>query len=233
MGRTNTLRLIQLKETAKWAFFGTVGIVLVGLILIMMVNRTGEILSIQNLIFGVMSILSTFIYLLTFIIPITDGTSDFDTALRFGVSRNGYFLFNIFLYTIVAVLHTYFSNINGNNGQMNVENSTLTMTSNALTQMTWQGILINLITMLGIALLSYAFYRFGWKVLLCLFAINVLFGLLIGLGVLAFGDNMFSVLSFFQGVVHFIEQFGTLFKAMGVVLIIALYYWTIQKMPVK
>ncbi len=231
MERISKLRIIQLKESAKYSLYIALSVVVFASFFLAADPNT-KLFNFNNLWLGLLSIVSFIIQVMALVIPLIDGMSDFDAAIRFGVSRKKYFVFNIILYVILAIFRTIFVHFDGIFAQINEGTNQLIILNQMHFQETLEQILVNFTVIMILALLGYAFYRFGWKILIWGFVIiNLIFGLMFG--AISMYENGKDFLSLFRHILNFInENFGLIF-GLSIIIIIGLYYLVIQKQSAK
>ncbi|WP_341932109.1 hypothetical protein [Streptococcus pluranimalium] len=166
---------------------------------------------------GSLQSISGIVSIWTVIVFFTDGMSDFDSALRFGNKRKNYFIANFFIYAIITAVSNFFTFFADNNRFPS-----------------WQDFLSGFGTSFAgcfvIAIFGFAIYKWGWKLIFILLAINFLGGIAVAMFGLILRDNLpviFETLS---------QLPDYAYKGIGVLILLALisvYYWIIAKVEVK
>lgn len=166
---------------------------------------------------GSLQSISGIVSIWTVIVFFTDGMSDFDSALRFGNKRKNYFIANFFIYAIITAVSNFFTFFADNNRFPS-----------------WQDFLSGFGTSFAgcfvIAIFGFAIYKWGWKLIFILLAINFLGGIAVAMFGLILRDSLpviFETLS---------QLPDYAYKGIGVLILLALisvYYWIIAKVEVK
>lgn len=166
---------------------------------------------------GSLQSISGIVSIWTVIVFFTDGMSDFDSALRFGNKRKNYFIANFFIYAIITAVSNVFTFFVDNNRFPS-----------------WQDFLSGFGTSFAgcfvIAIFGFAIYKWGWKLIFILLAINFLGGIAVAMFGLILRDSLpviFETLS---------QLPDYAYKGIGVLILLALisvYYWIIAKVEVK
>ncbi|MGT2833355.1 hypothetical protein [Streptococcus halotolerans] len=221
MKRTLTLRGMQLLDHLKIAalimlVFGLIVTVFAGLTLFVGDNSSFNMENISWLN-GSMWLISSILTIWLIIILLADGMMDFDSTLRFGNKRKNYFIINFFAYAIMIAVATLFSLIS--------KSEQLPSGQTFLSEF-WG----NFAGCFIIAILGFAIYKWGWKVLLVLFAIYVLGG--IGLATLGLVLHD-SVPRIFEALSQLPEFAYKGIGALALLAVISVYYWIIAKIEVK
>lgn len=90
----------------------------------------------------------------------------------------------------------------------------------------WQ----NLASCFVIAIIGFAIYKWGWKILLMLFAVNVFSAVILGFLTLMFGDYMNRMAQFLSHLPDIaIKGIATL----ALIGIVTVYCWVVSKIEVK
>lgn len=221
MKRTLKLRGMQLLEHLKLAAM----IMLVFVIMVMLLggltffwgeNSTVEI-QFNNWLSGSLQLISTLFTTWAFLVFFADGMLDFDSALRFGNHRKNYFIGNFFIYVLIAVASTL-----------------LSLLSKPQDFPSWNAFLLefwaNLVGYFTIALLGYAIYKWGWKLLLMFLGINFLGGFAVGIFGIVLDDSLPEIIN------TLVQWPDFVYKGIGIVILlglITLYYGTIAKIEIK
>lgn len=221
MKRTLKLRGMQLLDHLKIAalimlVFALIAASFIVLAILFGDNSTFDIQR-ASWINGTLQFISSIFSIWTIIVFFTDGMSDFDSALRFGNKRKNYFIANFFIYAIITAVSNFFSFF--------AENEYLP---------SWQDFLSGFGTSFTgcfvIAIFGFAIYKWGWKLIFILLAINFLGGIAVAMFGLILRDSLpviFETLS---------QLPDYAYKGIGVLILLALisvYYWIIAKVEVK
>ncbi len=166
---------------------------------------------------GSLQSISGIVSIWTFIVFFTDGMSDFDSALRFGNKRKNYFIANFFIYAIITALSNFFSFFADNNRFPS-----------------WQdflsGFWSSFVGCFIIAIFGFAIYKWGWKLIFILLAINFLGGIAVAMFGLILRDSLPAIFETLSQLPDYA------YKGIGVLILLALisvYYWIIAKVEVK
>lgn len=177
MQRVLTLRFEQLKGIFLNSLLITLGFTVVGIIINFLVNgQLNELLSTDKLIENIGNFVwmtFTFFMLIT---CISDGTSNFDSALRFGVSRRQYFMTNMLIMVIFTLMEVLYQVIfeGGYSGSFFFSTNMLTG------GVTFQNVLISFLSTILLAIFGYLYYRYGAKIYIIAFLLPFVLGITAG-----------------------------------------------------
>ena len=228
MKRTLTLRKIQLLESLKYSVYIVLGLLLLAILIMVASYLTGGGMNFNHssspLFLDILGTLALLFSCLTFIIPISDGTSHFDAALRFGLNRKYYFITNVFVYLILAGLSLFFTPIL----KMDLEwtGSALSYIESTFNQLNWTHYFMTLDKILLYALVSYAFYKFGWKILIPIIAIPFISGLLADA---VSSSNILNNMDWIMKMIDFISNHLTEMLGLVSVFLFSIYYLFINR----
>lgn len=173
-----------------------------------------EVLDIFN---GIRQLLATLVALWGLIIFFADGTSDFDTAMRFGHHRRHYFMVNGLIYIFLSLLTAILDYLNQTNSGLS-----------------WDVLLTyffkNVLGCFLIAIFAFAVYKWGWKILFVLIGLNFLGGVGFGLLGLAFADSLSRIVQTLSELPNYAYQGMRLALLL---VIVAFYHGIINKIEVK
>ena len=229
MKRALTLRKIQLLESFKYGSYFTLFLLLLGLVIDFFLKAPGSgfIFSTMPDIYDLAVIFMLFVYFLSFLIPIFDGLSYYDSALRLGISRRYYFLINIPIYLIIAGLSLYLNKF----GDIATTDSSANLFQLAFQSLNWQDYFIVLAKMLFYAILSYSFYKIGWKILIPL----ILVPIISGLSTMILTSEQFQLLDInkLMNIFNFVTDHLTEIYLSASLILIGIYYGFTQKFEVQ
>lgn len=229
MKRALTLRKIQLLESLKYALIFAIALCAFGLILGLLLGGPQDVFAFKGFfdIYDLVVLVMLMVVFLTFLIPISDGVSYFDSALRLGIGRRDYFLINLPIYLVIAGLNLYLVKVI----DISQYNSQVNAFLVAFQQLSWESYLSILMRMLFYAVIAYSFYKIGWKILIPLILIPVVSGL--STAILA--SEQVQLLDFTKiiNIVKFFNSHLTTIYMIGTLLLIALYYCFINKFEVQ
>ncbi|MDY4761431.1 hypothetical protein [Streptococcus thoraltensis] len=166
---------------------------------------------------GSLQVISVFLSIWSFIVFFADGMLDFDSALRFGNKRKNYFIINFFVYAIMIVAATFLSLVSKSEHLPSWQTFSSEFWGN------FAGCFI-------IAILGFAIYKWGWKVLFALFGIHFLSGIGLAIFSVVLRDNLpriLEVISQLPDIVY--KGIG----ALALLAVISMYYWIIAKIEIK
>lgn len=163
----------------------------------------------------------------TFISPFSDGSSDFDSALHFGISRFQYFIFNIFYYVILSLIKLIYDGFD----HPKTTNPQITdYFQGAIVNITFDGFIGNFLALLIFALLGYAIYHWGWKFLVIALLIPFVIALLLGL---VSSLNIELVRAIANDLAQMAKWQEVIASLVTLSLFILAYFTTIQKTEIK
>lgn len=164
---------------------------------------------------------------MSFLIPIFDGLSYYDSALRLGISRRYYFLINIPIYLIITGLSLYLNKF----GDIATTDSSANLFQLAFQTLNWQDYFIMLAKMLFYAILSYSFYKIGWKILIPL----ILVPIISGLSTMILTSEQFQLLDInkLMNIFNFVTDHLTEIYLSASLILIGIYYGFTQKFEVQ
>ncbi|MEQ9810860.1 hypothetical protein [Streptococcus jiangjianxini] len=218
MKRTLTLRGMQLLDHLKLTAMIMLGFGLIVTAFAVLTFFVGDNSSFNmekiSWLNGSLQVISVFLSIWSFIVFFADGMLDFDSALRFGNKRKNYFIINFFTYAIMVVAVTFLSLVSKG------EHLPSWQTFSSEFWRNFAGCFI-------IAILGFAIYKWGWKVLFALFGIYFLSGIGMAIIALVLRDSLPRILSQLPEVVY--NGIGPL----SLLAVITVYYWIIAKIEVK
>ena len=231
MNRALKLRRLQLLHDAKWPtilalFF--VAIILFDKFILSAGSPIIQTGSGSNLPLA-LYLLEVFLLIIAiniFCIPILDGTSHFDSALRFGIPRQQYFGINVILYIIISILNLIIKSLGdgvwtGSYGEY---------FAYAFSQLNWENIVVNYVGVMISVLFMYGFYKFGWKIFLTFLIFPVLAMLTAGLSTIE------SVMVIFNKLAEIFEFFAEYIEIIivGLALVVTgIYYRMVTKFEIQ
>ncbi|MDG3142700.1 hypothetical protein MKL29_07625 [Streptococcus suis] len=222
MKRTLTLRRLQLLDQLKLTMllmlaFGLLLAVFIGLALFIGANSSVTIESKTTWISGGLQILSSFFSIWSIIVFFTDGMTDFDSALRFGINRKHYVISNCFIYAAMTVVGSFLSFVS--------DKQQLPSWELFLSEFwgSFAGCFV-------IAIVGFAVYKWGWKIFLGLLALSTLSSIVLGIVGIVLQDKLprvFDLLLQSPAIVY------NSARAVALLAIISLYYWIVTRIEVK
>lgn len=229
MKRALTLRKIQLFESFKYSSYFILFLLILGLLInfFLKVPESESIFNSKPDIYDVAIIFMFFVNFLSFLIPISDGLSYYDSAIRLGISRRYYFLINIPIYLIIASLYLYLNKL----GDIATTASSVNLFQLAVQNLSWQEYFNILARMLFYAILSFCFYKMGWKILIPL----ILIPIISGLSTMILSSGQFQILDInkLMNIFNFVRIHLTEIYLAICLFLIAIYYWFTQKFEVQ
>lgn len=225
MKRLITLRSLQLLEHLKQASLVMAVMLAIGGFLGAIVYFWGYTqefvqlgyLSIPHVLKGLGQLISVILTLWVVISCFSDGMSDFDAALRFGVNRRDYVIANFGIYTVMSVLQTLIMFFSEEQIFLSIQDLSLNF-------------LGNLSGCFLVALFAFAIYKCGWEVLFLLLIIPIVLG--IGFALIDFIPTIIIVhiTRILVTIAAFAHQ---VLAVIQTILMITCYYWVVAKVEVK
>lgn len=187
MERTLNLKKLQIWITFKQSLLVFAVLSFIGLVILGLTYFTGnaslEEISIlfatsfsgmmKNITILFLSLLSVTFVTFAFLLPLNDGITGLDSALRFGISRNHYLVISLTIYFAIALLSAFLTPFLDLSAFMNSSLGSLLQES--LQNITLTNVLKEFSAIIVWAILGYIFYLFGWKGIGALCAIIIVF----------------------------------------------------------
>ncbi len=232
MNRALKLRRLQLLHDAKWPTI--IALFLVAIILLdkfildagSTIIQTGSESNLPIALYMI-EVFLLIVSINIFCIPILDGTSHFDSALRFGVPRQQYFGINIILYVIISIINIIIKTI-GDGSAWNGAYGEYFM--HAFSQLNWENIVVNYVGVMISVLFMYGFYKFGWKIFLTLLILPVFGMLTAGLSSI---ESVMLVFNKLAEIFNFFSEYSDIIIVGLALVLTALYYRVVTKFEIQ
>ena len=230
MNRTIKLQFFNLKRNYLYSALFMYGIVALFWLIAYLVDGA-EFYSIMTTQPTWLAIL-TFIFMpftfLALLYPLFDGLILFDTSLRFGVSRQSYFITQLIIYVGLTLMLVI------GNGLTEIPWSGTTTTyfsQFATDYLSFENIAIEFIKILAIGIIMLAVYRFKVKALIPFILVGPILGIIIGAS-FRLSESTFLVDRMID-MVEFVMNNPELFMSILIVVLIGIYYLFITKTEVQ
>ncbi len=172
-------------------------------------------------VFSVLALISKVLFIF---VTASDGLLNFDSSLRFGISRNSYVKLNLIIFAFLTIVYKFFDSfetvlLSGTYGQYFNE---------ALSNLTINSLLLTFMIGMCYAISSYLYYRFGWKA-----AVVILVGFLVapmisGVAAALFAAH-YQTPTYVATLIEFILDYKELFYAFGAVILVGIYNTLVHK----
>ncbi|MFU2164384.1 hypothetical protein ACMZ6Z_06280 [Streptococcus pluranimalium] len=225
MKRLITLRSLQLLEHLKQASLVMAVMLAIGGFLGAIVYFWGYTqefvqlgyLSTPHVLKGLGQLISVILTLWVVISCFSDGLSDFDAALRFGVNRRDYAIANFGIYTVMSVLQTLIMFFSEEQVFLSIQDLSLNFWGNL------SGCFLT-------ALFAFAIYKRGWEVLFLLLIIPIVSGIGFVLLDAIPTSVIVGITKMFLNMPPYAHQALVVAQT---ILMITCYYWVVAKVEVK
>lgn len=225
MERVLNLKMMQSWRRLKLSAVVAIGLNIIGIIINYLMNGNfGEWSIVSDLVENLLSLCWMIFIFFVFGTCLSDGLVDFDAALRFGINRFQYFVTNLCIYVIFAmidlVVQVFFKQ-GGFNG------SSFFSTNLIGGGVTLQNFIICFAPLFIFILFGHLYYRFGNKILIATFSIPFIGGL-----VMALVDNLeITAISAtkIMNLFNWISNHLLLCTSLLTIVFIATYYYMVMK----
>jgi len=230
MNRTMKLHLLNFKRTYSYAALFIYGIIALFWLIAYLVDGPEfvSIMTTQPTWLAIITLILQPFTILGLLYPIFDGLVFFDTSLRFGVSRQSYFITQIVTYVFLTLLLVMGNALSEIPWVGSTESYFFLLTE---VYLSFSNIAFEFILILGIAILMLAVYRFKAKALIPLVFVGPILGIVIGASFSA-TENTFKVGQIIN-IIEFIMNNTELFMSMVITVLIGIYYLMVSKIEVQ
>lgn len=159
-------------------------------------------------------------------IPTFDCSEGFDSSLRFGVSRKYFALTTLSSYFILAFISEVIGKLSDLTQVTNVSN----IGHDLMSLISVDNYLMELGAISILALAALLYYRYGWKILISIFAGYLLLSFIFEISSNFMTSNSIPLIA---NAVRFVSKHITLFLVAGVLLLMTLIYQCIQRFEIQ